>query len=150
MGTKGNAESKMLENAIQVVCALIEQDGRILACRRADDGHLGGLWEFPGGKVEAGEDHTEALEREIKEELSVEIRIIDPLSSVAWDYGEIQIQLHPYRCRIISGTLKPIEHSATKWCGPSEFDDLKWADADVPICDEWKRGMTGENCHMDS
>ena len=122
---------------IEVVCGVIENAaGQFLACLRPEGKHLGGLWEFPGGKVDPGESPESALVRELLEELAVRVEVGSPLSPVIWNYGERTIRLLPFRCRIISGELRAVEHEQLLWCLPENFNDLIWAAADVPILRE--------------
>jgi 8-oxo-dGTP diphosphatase len=122
---------------LQVVCAVIEDDaGRILACRRPQGKSLGGLWEFPGGKIEEGESPAAALQRELREELSIEVDVGPPLQPVIWHYDFGTIQLLPFRCRILSGQPSPVEHEEIRWCSQPDMDALQWAPADLPILDE--------------
>ena len=119
---------------IDVVCGVIGDGlGRYLACRRSPGRHLGGLWEFPGGKVEAGEEPPQALARELAEELGVEVAVGAALEPVAWTDGHVSIRLLPYLCRITAGEPQPLEHDGLEWCAPGDFDRLKWAPADVPV-----------------
>ncbi len=123
--------------AIDVVCGVIENsDGQFLACLRPADRHLGGLWEFPGGKVEPAESPASALIRELREELAVEVEVGPPLTPVIWAYAETTIRLIPYYCRIIAGELQALEHDQLHWCLPQDFNQLNWAAADVPILQE--------------
>lgn len=117
---------------IEVVCAVILKDGRVLACQRPLDKNEGGKWEFPGGKIETGESPEEALVREIQEELGVCVQVGDHLNPV--EYGEIRLMA--YRCDIVSGMLVLNEHLAMKWVSPAEAAGLDWAQADVPIWEE--------------
>lgn len=120
-----------------VVCGVIENPaGQFLGCQRPHEKHLGGLWEFPGGKVEPGESPESALVRELLEELAVVVEVGRPLSPVIWIYGEIVIRLLPFRCRIISGELQALEHENLVWCDPRNFHDLAWAAADGPVLQE--------------
>ena len=122
---------------IEVVCGVIENSkGQFLACLRPIGKHLGGLWEFPGGKLDTGESPEIALIRELREELSVEVEVGPPLSRVIWHYEKVTICLMPFRCRIIAGEIQPTEHEQVLWCNPENFNDLKWAAADVPILRE--------------
>lgn len=122
---------------IEVVCGVIENDlGEVLACLRPDGKHLGGFWEFPGGKVDPGESPRQALARELLEELAIEVAVGEPLTPVVWSYAERTIRLSPYRCRITGGVLTPLEHEQTRWCSAADFHALKWADADIPILRE--------------
>lgn len=122
---------------IDVVCGVIvDLEGRYLACLRPQGKHLGGLWEFPGGKVDSGETPVAALVRELKEELSVDVEVVTALTPVVWAYSDRTIQLLPFRCRIIGGELQANEHDNLLWCSPENFHKLSWADADLPILRE--------------
>lgn len=122
---------------MDVVCGLIMDDaGRYLACLRPAGKHLGGLWEFPGGKVEPGESPESALARELHEELAVVIDVLSPLTPVIWNYDTATIQLIPYFCKITCGVLSPSEHERILWCAPDDFGALDWAPADLPVLDQ--------------
>ncbi len=123
---------------IEVVAGLIEDGaGRVLACQRGEGAHLAGKWEFPGGKLEAGESPCVALVRELDEELGVEVEVTGRLSPVEWDYGRGPIRLIPLRCRLLGGSPHPHEHQALRWIRPAEAGSLDWAEADLPIVAEW-------------
>ena len=134
---------------IDVVAGLILDDaGRLLACKRPEGKHLGGKWEFPGGKLEPGEDPASALIRELEEELGIVVHVlVEPgtaLTPVVWDYGRGPIRLHPLLCRIASEEPPhPHEHSEIRWCAPDELAELDWAEADVPILAEWQARQSG-------
>lgn len=122
---------------VEVVCGVIQNsDGAYLACQRPPGKHLGGLWEFPGGKVDAGESPESALIRELREELAVEVEIGTPLSPVVWTYGEKTIRLRPFFCQILAGDPQALEHERLLWCLPANFAELSWAAADIPILRE--------------
>jgi 8-oxo-dGTP diphosphatase len=122
---------------MDVVCAVIhDEERRVLACLRPEGKHLGGLWEFPGGKVEHGESPEEALAREIMEELGVVLEVGASLREVIWAYGDRTIRLIPFHGRIVSGELVAHEHERLLWCVPEEMNSLKWAGADVAILKE--------------
>ena len=122
---------------IDVVCGVIENDsGEFLACLRPTGKHLGGLWEFPGGKVDPGESLESALVRELLEELTVQVEVGPALSPVIWNYGDRTIRLLPFHCRITAGELRAVEHEQLIWCRPENFNDLTWAAADLPILQE--------------
>ena len=126
---------------IDVVCALIENgEGKLLACKRAATTHLGGHWEFPGGKIEAGESAPDALKREIQEELAVEVEVGASMEPVEWTDGKVAIRLLPYRCDLISGEPHPHDHEEIRWCEQGELEALDWAPADIPILKEWLGG----------
>jgi 8-oxo-dGTP diphosphatase len=119
---------------IDVVCAVIEDaEGRFLTCLRPMGKHLGGFWEFPGGKLNPGESAPAALARELFEELEIHAEIGPPLDPVIWSYGETKIRLMPFRCTIVSGKPRAIEHERLLWCPPEQLDTLPWAAADIPI-----------------
>lgn len=123
---------------IEVAAGLVlDEAGRLLACRRPEGKHLGGKWEFPGGKVEIGESPAAALVRELEEELGVTVEIGRALTPVVWDYGRGPIRLHPFVCRIVAGEVHPHEHEEIRWCESEELPALDWAAADVPILAEW-------------
>jgi 8-oxo-dGTP diphosphatase len=123
---------------IDVVAGLIlDEAGRLLACKRPEGKHLGGKWEFPGGKLEEGEDPAAALVRELEEELGIIVVAGEQLTPVVWDYGRGPIRLHPIVCRIALGEPHPHEHSEIRWCGPDDLKALDWAEADVPVLKEW-------------
>lgn len=103
-----------------------------MAARRGADRQLGGLWEFPGGKVEAGEDPSAALMREIREELRVEIDLVTHLETTTYPYPFATVTLETYIARITSGEPVASEHSELRWCTVEALDVLDWAPADVP------------------
>ena len=122
---------------IDVVCGVIRNpEGEYLACQRPAGKHLGGLWEFPGGKVDSGESPEAALVRELREELEVEVDTTDAMTPVVWDYGDRSIRLLPYVCRVRSGAPRAVEHAALRWCRPEDFHLLRWAEADIPVLRE--------------
>ena len=122
---------------IEVVCGVIRDGrGRYLACRRPQGKHLGGLWEFPGGKMEAGEEARQALVRELEEELGIVVETGEALTPVEWDYGSRAIRLWPFICS--AGEMEPVrlEHDELRWCEVEELAGLNWAPADVPVVRE--------------
>jgi 8-oxo-dGTP diphosphatase len=121
----------------EVVCGVIQNArGRFLACLRPEGKHLGGKWEFPGGKVDPGESHEAALSRELQEELGISVQVGQALRPVVWSYEKKWIRLSPFHCRIIRGDPQPLEHEKLIWCAPEDFDSLCWADADLPVLRE--------------
>jgi 8-oxo-dGTP diphosphatase len=123
---------------LEVVCGIIKNpSGKILACRRGLERHLGGLWEFPGGKVDAGETAEAAVARELHEELGITVRVVKPLTAtVEWTDGAVSIRLRGFFCEIIEGEPHAHEHEEVRWCALSELQDLDWAEADVPLVEE--------------
>jgi len=122
----------------EVVCGVIKDaDGRILTCRRGEGRHLGGLWEFPGGKVETGESPEVALARELEEELGVAVDVGEKLAAaVEWTDGEVSIRLSAYWCGISQGEPVALEHAEIRWCDFPELVGLEWAEADLPFVRE--------------
>jgi A/G-specific adenine glycosylase len=105
-----------------IVAAAICRNGRYLIGRRPPEGLLGGLWEFPGGKVEAGETHKRALVRELREELGIEVAVGQRVASVRHAYSHFRITLHLYRCTLAGGKLRRRYHTAIRWVGRSGFE----------------------------
>ncbi len=113
-----------------VVAAAIERDGRYLAARRTRPADVAGLWEFPGGKVEPGETEEEALVREIREELGVEIAVGERIPG-EWPLRD-DLVLHLYVAALIDGEPAPLEqHDQVRWVAPADFDSVDWLPSDV-------------------
>jgi A/G-specific adenine glycosylase len=106
----------------EIVVAAIRNRGRYLLGRRPEGGLLGGLWEFPGGKLEAGENHTQALLREAREELGVRIAVGGLVASVNHAYSHFKVTLHVYRCTLKSGRPCARAHTKLRWTAPAEFE----------------------------
>ncbi|MEW9553543.1 (deoxy)nucleoside triphosphate pyrophosphohydrolase [Nonomuraea sp. NPDC050783] len=122
----------MSANVIVVVAAVIvDGDGRVLAAQRAEPAALAGGWEFPGGKVDPGESEEQALVRECREELGVEIAVGERVGG-DWPLSEGYV-LRAWLATIASGTPEPREHLALRWLGPGEYYDVEWLGADLPI-----------------
>jgi 8-oxo-dGTP diphosphatase len=117
---------------IEVVAAIIRKDGKIFATQRGY-GDFKDWWEFPGGKMEPGETREEALGREIREELSTEIRIDKLLRTVEWDYPAFHLTLHCFMCRLASEEMHLNEHEAAKWVDGESIYSLKWLPADEDV-----------------
>ncbi len=121
-----------------VVAAIIEQDGKIFATQRGYGDHKDG-WEFPGGKIEAGETPEQALVREIREELDMEVSVGRHVVDVSYDYPEFHLEMACFLCSIESGAPRLLEHEAAKWLPVSEIDALDWLPADVLVVDALKQ-----------
>ena len=122
----------MNRKIVNVVAAVIQQDDKILATQRGY-GNYNDWWEFPGGKVEAGETPENALVREIKEELDSEIAVDRFLTTVEHDYPEFHLSMDCYWCRVISGKLTLLEHEAAKWLPLDNLRQVNWLPADVKV-----------------
>ena len=118
---------------LEVVAAVIERDGLVLACRRRTDRSAGGLWEFPGGKVEPGETAEQALRREIAEELAVEISVVGELTADDLVVGGRSIRLVCLRATLLDAAPESsIDHDELRWMLPADLPSLEWAAPDLP------------------
>jgi 8-oxo-dGTP diphosphatase len=116
---------------IDVTAALIQDDaGRYLITQRRRGTHLEGLWEFPGGKRDAGEDLAACLTRELREELGAHFAVGEKVDTIRWDYPDRTVVLHFYRCRLESGTIEARESQAMAWVAPSELSRYDFPPAD--------------------
>jgi 8-oxo-dGTP diphosphatase len=116
---------------VEVAAALIQDgEGRYLITQRRRGSPLEGLWEFPGGKREAGEELPACLARELTEELGARFTIGDKVNTIRWDYPDRSIVLHFYRCRLESGTIEPQESQAMAWVAPSDLSRYDFPPAD--------------------
>ncbi len=120
-------------NRLQVSCAIIEQDGLVLAAQRSEAMSLPLKWEFPGGKLHPHEKAADCLVREIKEELGVAISILSALPPSDWQYATFAITLYPFVCQLEPGKMKLAEHKAIAWVKPADLLNLDWAEADIPV-----------------
>ena len=115
-----------------VGAAIINKNGEIL-CAQRGYGSLIGKWEFPGGKIEDGETDQQALIREIKEELDIDIEVGELIDESYNEYPEQNVYLKVFKCKQISGVISDKEHKALKWLAPNKTEELDWAEADKPI-----------------
>ncbi len=119
------------KNCVEVSAALIFRDGKLLITQRHAKAHLGGLWEFPGGKRESGETFEQCLVREIHEELGVKISVGELFEEISHDYPEKSVHLKFFRCELISGQPKPLDCAAVKWIEKSELTEFEFPAADA-------------------
>jgi len=117
---------------IVVVAAVIEQDGSFLLTRRLEGTHLAGTWEFPGGKIAAGETHAEALAREIREELGADVDVGSLVFEIEHAYADRVISLHFYRCTL-RGEPKPLLGQQMRWAARAELGSLDFPPADADL-----------------
>ena len=120
---------------IRVVAAIIVENGRVFATQRGYGDFKDG-WEFPGGKIEAGESPEQALVREIREELDTEIRVERLLRTVEWDYPTFHLSMDCFICKIESGDLHLREHEAARWLDLEHLNDVDWLPADLQLIPE--------------
>src|SRR5699024_10592023 len=121
-----------VKRRINVVGAVLVRDGKILAARRGADMALPGMWEFPGGKIEDGETHQQALARELAEELLCEAEVGEHVETTTHEYDFGVVTLSTYLCTLVSGEPQVTEHAEIRWLAPDELDDVVWAPADIP------------------
>lgn len=124
-------------NMINVTCAIVYFNDKILVTQRSEKMKLPLKWEFPGGKLEDGEGEINCIKREIKEELNIEIDVISQLSNSVFDYETFKINLIPFIANYVSGEIILSEHKDYKLLDKSELLNLDWAEADLPVVEEF-------------
>ena len=123
---------------IEVVAAIIKKEDKIFITRRSY-GEFADMWEFPGGKIELGETRDDALIREIKEELELDINNLEYLSTVEYDYPNFHLIMHCFICEICGGKLNLNAHNDAKWVSLDELLKQNWVPADVEIVENLVR-----------
>jgi len=126
---------------IHVTCAIIEKDGQVLSTQRSESMSLPLKWEFPGGKINDGERPEECLKRELHEELGIAVTISRSLNPVTHQYPTFTITLYPFVCRVIAGEIKLHEHKALAWLPPEKLHELDWANADIPVMNNYRNTL---------
>ena len=116
-----------------VIKAIDENGEPIIFATQRGYGEFKGGWEFPGGKIEAGETPQEALKREIMEELDTEISVGELIETIEYDYPTFHLSMDCFWCEIVKGDLVLKEHEAAKWLKKEQLDDVEWLPADVTI-----------------
>lgn len=129
---------------INVVAAVIRDKDRVLATERGY-GDYKGFWEFPGGKIEEGETPEDALVREIKEELDINIKINNYIDTVEFDYPKFHLSMSCYFCSVLSGNLTLKEAEDSRWLNKEQLNSVKWLPADMIILD-YIRVFLEERC----
>jgi 8-oxo-dGTP diphosphatase len=124
-------------NYINVTCAIILNNEKVLVVQRNSNMKLPLKWEFPGGKVEEGESEEMCIIREIKEELNIEIELLNRLTPSIYTYSGISIRLIPFIANYTDGEVSLFEHKQYVWLRKSELSQLDWAEADKPILNEF-------------
>lgn len=122
---------------IEVVAAIIHENGKIFATQRGY-GEFAGGWEFPGGKLEKGESPEHALVREIQEELNTTIEVGELIETVEYDYPTFHLKMYCYLCQRVSGQLDLLEHSAAKWLTKETLTSVDWLPADIAVVEKLK------------
>ncbi len=136
------ANTRAIPTVLVVAVALIDPDGRILIAQRPEGKQLAGLWEFPGGKVEAGERPEQALIRELHEELGIDVKeaCLAPFVFTSHAYEKFHLLMPLYLCRRWSGTVVAKEHTALAWVKPDKLRDYPMPPADEPLI-AWLRDL---------
>ncbi|MGB7747612.1 MAG: 8-oxo-dGTP diphosphatase MutT [Verrucomicrobiia bacterium] len=129
------------ENCIEVSAALIFRSGKLLITQRLAEAHLGGLWEFPGGKRAPDETFEQCLVREIREELGVEISVGELFESVTHAYPEKTVHLKFFVCRLRGGEPQPLGCKAIKWADKSELADYEFPAADAQLLEKLRDAL---------
>ncbi len=117
---------------VEVVAAILIHNNLVFACQRGY-GEFKDGWEFPGGKVEAGESPEEALCREIREELEVEVNVGDLIDTIEYDYPAFHLSMKCYACTIAGGSPHLLEHEAARWLSADQLGSVAWLPADITL-----------------
>jgi mutator mutT protein len=123
---------KTIKVVAAVICDSLKEKKRIFATAKGY-GEFKGQWEFPGGKVEVGETPKQALVREIKEELEIDIKVGDLIDTIKYDYPTFHLSMDCFWCEIIQGELKLVEAEAARWLTKEELYDVQWLPADISL-----------------
>ncbi len=121
--------------SIDVTAGLVFRDGRLLITQRKPEAHLGGLWEFPGGKLEPGESFEAALVRELAEELAIEVEVGPLIEEISHDYPEKSVRLKFFQCRWLRNEPHPHDVQALVWIGRAQLLDYEFPAADARLLD---------------
>lgn len=117
---------------IEVVAGIIRDSGKVFATQRGYGDFKDG-WEFPGGKVEPGETPQQALVRELREELCIDVSVGDFLCTVEYDYPAFHLTMHCFFCSVVGGELTLLEHEAARWLSEADLHSVEWLPADVEV-----------------
>jgi 8-oxo-dGTP diphosphatase len=142
MKPRGIVANSRERTTVLVAAGVLSREGRILAARRKRGSHLGGHWEFPGGKIEPDESPEECLVRELSEEIGVRVRAREILEVVFHRYPEKSVLLLFYRCELVDGEPRPLECDEVRWVSLADLPSLNWAPADIPFVERLAR-LTG-------
>lgn len=126
--------------AVKVVAAVIHKDNKIFATARGY-GEFKGMWEFPGGKVEAGETSQQALIREIQEELDTKITVGDLIGTIEYDYPTFHLSMDCFWCKVVEGKLKLLEAEDAKWLSKDNLYSVQWLPADMTLIEKIEQQM---------
>jgi len=124
------------EAPIEVAAGLVFREGKLLIARRSAGGHLGGLWEFPGGKRETGETFEQCLHRELREELGIEVRIVSLVEDILHHYPDRAVRLQFFHCRWLRHEPRPVLCDSLAWITPAQLGDYAFPAADARLLDK--------------
>lgn len=124
---------KRRQGHVDAAIAVIERRGRLLICQRRAGDRFGGYWEFPGGKREPDESWTQCLRRELREELGIGVKAVEPFGRMRSRSASGPIQFKVYRCAIANGTPRPLEAVALRWVSPAELTDYDFPPANQQL-----------------
>lgn len=128
-----------MKREVFVVAGAIVKDGKVFAAQRGNKGKTAFKFEFPGGKIEPGETPEEALARELREELSINVEVHELITAIVDEYEDVILHIDTYRCTLLSGTPTLSEHIAMAWSNKEELDKLEFSPADKPTLDKIKK-----------
>lgn len=131
---------KIVKVVAAVICDSLLEKKSIFATARGY-GEFGGLWEFPGGKIEAGETPKEALIREIQEELDTKIKVGDFIGTIEYDYPAFHLSMECFWCEVIDGELKLLEAKDAKWLSKDNLYSVQWLPADISLINKIEEQM---------
>jgi len=132
---------------VVVAAAILQREGKILLTRRKLDAHQGGLWEFPGGKQEVGETLEQCLQRELKEEIDIEVGDVQHFYVLRYRYPEKEVELHFFTCAIFQGDPKPLGSIEMAWVPKSDLSSYEFPEADRPVLRKLlERNLEKESC----
>ena len=120
-------------HSVDVAAGLLFRDGKLLITQRHAGAHLGGLWEFPGGKREPDETFEQCLQRELREELGCEVEVLELVDSITHTYPEKTVHLRFHRCRWLANEPQPIDCAAVRWIGKEQLDAVEFPAADAKL-----------------
>lgn len=129
-----------MSQVIPVVACVIEHEGRFLITQRHQHSHLGHLWEFPGGKIEAGESTEACAIRECEEELGIQVQPVELITELTHHYSERSVHLYFMACRWVSGEPEALDCADWVWASPDEFPNYEFPEADREVVDQYIHG----------
>jgi len=122
-----------MAKVIQVAAGLVFKQGRLLITQRNESDHLGGMWEFPGGKIEPGETFEQCLCRELREELEIDVEVSELVETISHQYPERKVLIKFFRCNIILGEPKLLDCQNLEWVEVDELDNYEFPPADAQL-----------------